>query len=110
MRIPFSASGRAPVSLRTGNVRPVPDHHVESRWGSIMHQTVGAIVDGQGNVRSFGSVSVSAGRRVLVSILDDEAPAGQAETALLSERALAGDWNRPEEDVAWSHLQRVESS
>ena len=26
------------------------------------------------------------------------------ETALLSETALAKDWNRPEEDAAWSHL------
>ena len=27
------------------------------------------------------------------------------ETDLLSEAALATDWNRPEEDEAWSHLQ-----
>jgi mRNA interferase MazF len=27
------------------------------------------------------------------------------ETALLSEAALAQDWNRPEEDAAWAHLQ-----
>jgi len=27
------------------------------------------------------------------------------ETALLSEPALAEDWNRPEEDAAWAHLQ-----
>jgi hypothetical protein len=27
------------------------------------------------------------------------------ETASLSEPALAEDWNRPEEDEAWSHLQ-----
>jgi hypothetical protein len=27
------------------------------------------------------------------------------ETALLSEAALAEDWNRPEEDAAWAHLQ-----
>ena len=27
------------------------------------------------------------------------------ETALLSEPALAEDWNHPEEDEAWSHLQ-----
>ncbi len=27
------------------------------------------------------------------------------ETALLSEAALAEDWNRPEEDKAWAHLQ-----
>lgn len=31
------------------------------------------------------------------------------ETALLSEPALAEDWNRPEEDEAWSHLQAVVS-
>lgn len=28
-----------------------------------------------------------------------------AETALLAEAALSADWNRPEEDAAWSHLQ-----
>lgn len=28
-----------------------------------------------------------------------------AETVLLSEPALAEDWNRPEEDKAWAHLQ-----
>jgi uncharacterized protein (DUF433 family) len=27
------------------------------------------------------------------------------ELAILSQAALAGDWNRPEEDEAWSHLQ-----
>ena len=26
-----------------------------------------------------------------------------SETALLSEAALAEDWNRPEEDAAWSY-------
>ena len=36
----------------------------------------------------------------------DEGPADRAsETAVLSETALAEDWNRPEEDEAWSHLQ-----
>lgn len=28
-------------------------------------------------------------------------------TAFLSESALAADWNRPEEDEAWAHLQRA---
>jgi hypothetical protein len=28
-----------------------------------------------------------------------------SETALLSEQALAEDWNRPEEDEAWLHLR-----
>jgi hypothetical protein len=27
------------------------------------------------------------------------------ECALLSEESLARDWNRPEEDAAWAHLQ-----
>lgn len=32
------------------------------------------------------------------------------ETALISEPALAEDWNRPEEGEAWSRLQQVPSS
>jgi len=28
------------------------------------------------------------------------------ECALASENALAKDWNRPEEDAAWAHLQQ----
>ena len=36
----------------------------------------------------------------------EEGPLEQAsESALLSEAALAEDWNRPEEDEAWSYLQ-----
>ena len=33
---------------------------------------------------------------------------GRPETALLSEAALAKDWERPEEDEAWKHLQKVQ--
>lgn len=32
-------------------------------------------------------------------------PSSIAETALLSEQALGQDWERPEEDEAWVHLQ-----
>ncbi len=32
-----------------------------------------------------------------------------AETALLSEAALAEDWMRPEEDEAWSYLNQATS-
>ena len=31
------------------------------------------------------------------------------ETALLSEKSLAKDWNTPEEDRAWSHLDSLPS-
>lgn len=34
-------------------------------------------------------------------------PSEAHETALLSEPSLAEDWNRPEEDAAWSHLQQA---
>jgi hypothetical protein len=30
-----------------------------------------------------------------------------AECALLSEAALAEDWNNPDEDAAWQHLQQA---
>jgi len=74
-----------------------------------MLQTFEAIIDEQGNVRLVEPVKLPAGRRVLVTILESpfiDVP----ETALLSEPALAEDWNRPEEDEAWSHLQQVVSS
>ena len=45
--------------------------------------------------------------RVLVTFLDEES--SLAETALLSEAALAGDWLRPEEEEAWTHLKDLPS-
>ena len=42
------------------------------------------------------------------NIGDSIAPA-VAETALLSEAALAEDWLKPEEDEAWAYLQRATS-
>ena len=68
-----------------------------------MIKTVEAIVDDQGKVRLLESVPLGSSRRALVVILDEPGNPG-SETALLSEAALA-DWNRPEEDAAWSHLQ-----
>jgi hypothetical protein len=43
-------------------------------------------------------------------IMMNEPAIDVAETALLSEPSLAEDWNRPEEDAAYSHLQQPESS
>jgi len=40
------------------------------------------------------------------SIRDDEPAPTIPVTALLSEQALAEDWNRPEEDKAWSDLHK----
>ena len=68
-------------------------------------RTVEASIDERGAVRLLEAVDLPTSRRALVTILDEE-PRGPAnELALLSEAALAEDWNRPEEEAAWSHLQ-----
>ena len=72
-----------------------------------MIQTVEAVIDEDGRVRLLESVSLPEPRRALVTILEEVPTADASETALLSEQALAEDWNRPEEDEAWSHLQQV---
>jgi hypothetical protein len=72
-----------------------------------MIPTVEAEIDEQGNVRLLEPLRLPAPRRALVTILEDHPVAGAPESALLGELALAEDWNRPEEDEAWSHLQRV---
>ncbi len=69
-----------------------------------MIRTVEAVIDEHGNVRLLEPVHLQSARRALVTILD-ERHLCQSETALLSEAALAQDWNRPDEDEAWAHLQ-----
>jgi hypothetical protein len=69
-----------------------------------MIQTVEAIVDESGHVRLLGEVRVASPRRALVTVLEEPASI-PGEAALLAEAALAVDWNRPEEDAAWSYLQ-----
>ena len=72
-----------------------------------MIQTVEAVIDENGKVQLLESVRLPEARRALVTIQEEEPTAEVSETALLSEQALAEDWNRPEEDEAWSHLQQV---
>lgn len=73
-----------------------------------MLKTIEATIDEQGNVQLLEPLQLPAPRRAFVTILAD-AP-DIPDTALLSEAALAEDWNRPEEDAAWSYLQQVPSS
>ncbi len=70
-----------------------------------MIRAVEAIVDERGQVRLLEEVELKGTRRAIVTILDDEPATHSLESALLSEAALSADWNRPEEDAAWSHLQ-----
>jgi hypothetical protein len=73
-----------------------------------MIRTLEAVIDEHGLVRLLEDIHLPAGRRALVTVLEDEPSSHLAETALLSEKALAEDWNRPEEDAAWAHLQQAQ--
>jgi hypothetical protein len=65
------------------------------------------LIDEAGNVGLLEPLHLSSAHKVLVTILDDTRPIAGSKPALLSESALAADWNRREEDAAWSNLQRV---
>jgi len=70
-----------------------------------MLKTLEAVIDEQGQVSLLQPIHLSSTRRALVTILEEQPVVCLSETALLSERALAKDWNRPEEETAWSYLQ-----
>jgi hypothetical protein len=69
-----------------------------------MLEALEATIDPDGTVHLREPVRFPVARRALVIVLDDGA--SKAETAVLSEQALAADWNREEEAAAWAHLQR----
>jgi hypothetical protein len=69
-----------------------------------MIQTVEAMIDADGKVHLLGELNLAGPRRALVTVLE-EPTAVPGEAPLLGEAALAADWNRPEEDAAWSYLQ-----
>ena len=73
----------------------------------LMIQTLEAEIDEHGSVKLAKPVHLDRSHRALVMIMPDDAASGAGECALLSEAALAEDWNNPEEDTAWQHLQRV---
>ncbi len=71
-----------------------------------MIQTIQAVIDIDGKIHLLENVKILKPRRALVTILEDEIFDELPNiTAFLSEQALANDWNRPEEDDAWAHLQ-----
>ena len=70
-----------------------------------MIRTIEAVVDEQGTVRLKEAVRLAAPRRAVLTIFDEDRANKIDEATLLSEAVLAQDWNRPEEDAAWSYLQ-----
>lgn len=70
-----------------------------------MYQAFEATIDQSGNVHLKEALQLPGERRALVIVLDDADSPAFNEPYLLSEASLAVDWNRPEEDAAWAHLQ-----
>ncbi len=64
-------------------------------------KSIEATIDPSGEVHLLQPLKLDRPAKAVVTILPDDAD----EAALLSEPSLAEDWNRPEEDEAWSHLQ-----
>ena len=71
-----------------------------------MLKSVEAIIEKNGEVHLKEPIHLSSPSRAIVTILDEKSDV-IAETALLSEAVLSEDWNRQEEEEAWSHLQKV---
>ena len=71
-------------------------------------RTVEAVIESNGDVSLVEPVRLAGPSRALVTILGE--PPLAHEAALLSEGALAEDWNRAEEDAAWARLQPGKSS
>lgn len=63
--------------------------------------------DEQGNLCLPPNIKLPEDCRILVTVLDEPPKSQQAnDEALLSEQVLSEDWDKPEEDEAWSTLGR----
>ena len=74
-----------------------------------MLQAIKGIIDQNGKLQTLERVDLPKSRRIIITILDEEPTTDEVDLALLSENALARDWDRPEEDEAWSHLAQLPS-
>lgn len=74
-----------------------------------MLKTIEAVIDQDGTLRFLEPIQLPKFRRVLITILNDEPTEEMTNLALLSEPALAKDWERPEEDKAWARLNQLPS-
>jgi hypothetical protein len=104
---PVSGAGGLPPGRPAGQLIPVADAADRVRL-SLKMRTVEAVIQPNGEVLLVEPVHLASPRRALVTIME-EAPHPH-DAALLSEAALGEDWNRPEEDAAWAHLQPGKSS
>ena len=74
-----------------------------------MLKAIEGVIDQDGNLRILENISLPKSRRVIITILDEEPTEEFFNLAVLSESALARDWEQPEEDKARSHLAQLPS-
>ncbi len=67
-----------------------------------MFTSIEAVIDTSGNVKLLEQIHLRKPQRAVVTILDENTI---DDVTLLSEQALAEDWNRPEEEAAWKQFQ-----
>jgi hypothetical protein len=73
-----------------------------------MWKSIEAVIEKDGKVRLKEPILLNSRCRAIVTIIESEPLANLvSETALLSEPALAEEWNLPGEDEAWSHFQKA---
>ena len=74
-----------------------------------MPLTIEGILEAEGRLKLLEPINVSGPRRVMITFLDEGAVDEQTCPAVLSEPALARDWENPQEVAAWSHLSQLPS-
>lgn len=71
-----------------------------------MMRSYEAEIDASGRIQLLEPVQLHGPCRAVVTVLESVSEDGTNETLLrFSERSLSQDWERPEEDAAWAHLQ-----
>jgi hypothetical protein len=82
---------------------------MNQKGACAMLQSIEGIIDQTGKLRILEKIDLPKSRRVIITILNEEPSDDFVNLALLSESALAKDWERAEEDEAWSHLAQLPS-
>lgn len=88
--------------------KPVLQGASDSTKFRNMIQTVEAIIEASGEIRLLEDVHLDRSHRALVTILTEGPQPDSRETMLMSEAALAADWERSEEEEAWAYLQKAQ--
>jgi len=69
-------------------------------------QSIRAVIEPNGQIRFPIDMHLTKPMNAIITFIEEESK--YKFTELASEKSLAEDWNKPEEDEAWTHLQAVQ--